>query len=421
MSENNNIHAIKFYRHNSISNPIHDEEIGQDIKIHRLTVEIRNIPLGMSNHNNAREAKLNKTFHKEIKNSLVNSEYSDFTPGLFNLRNSGIVIVAETAHVSENNILVVDFGTKGSIIDGGHTYKIISSIIEDYNANAIDSHMPDEYVQIEIITGLNKKFYSEITEARNTSQKHLEMSFESQKGNFEWLKKALDGKPGLPDFSEKIAWYQNAGTEDGTSYPVDAAYILKVLTTCDIIEWPNGGSHPIVAYNSKEKAVIRHKDNKQNFVAMQDVVLDICRLHDILIARSLKWYNKGTIYKIWDSKKTNADKLIFLSGTDKQSVVLSTKILAEAFAYPMLAAMRQFFEVIDTNEGQKIVWRNGYSFSKVEIMLEEGLGEALATVAYEEMEGLAGDKTSINQLCKDKSIWGSMYARTADFIRDYKK
>lgn len=420
MSTKNNLHEIKYYRHSSISNPVHNEEIGQDIKIHRLTVEIRNIPLGMSNDNNAREAKLNKAFHKEIKNSLVNSEYSDFTPGLFNLRNSGIVIVAETAYVSENNTLVVDFGTKGSIIDGGHTYKIISSIVEDYNANILD-HMPEEYVQVEIITGLNKIFYSEITEARNTSQKHLVMSFESQKGNFEWLKKALDGKPGLPDFSEKVAWYQNAGSEDGTSYPVDAAYILKVLTTCDIIEWPNGGSHPIAAYNSKEKAVTRHKDKKQNFVAMQDIVIDICRLHDILIARSVKWYTKGTVHKIWDSKKTNADKLIFLSGIDKQSVTLSTKILAEALAYPMLAAIRQFFEVINTDEGQKIVWRNGYSFSKVEIMLEEGLGEALTTVAYEEMGGLNGDRMSINHVCKDKSIWASMYAVTADFIRDYNK
>jgi hypothetical protein len=414
MANQDNIFNIRYYRHSSIVNPIQNEEIGNDIKIHRLTVELINLPLGMSNENNAREAKINKSFHKEIKNSIVNSEVSDFTPGLFNLRNSGIVIVAESAQVVDQNILSVNFGSKGSIIDGGHTYKILTSIIEECD----QADIPEEYVQIEIITGLNKAVISEITEARNTSQKHQLLSLQNQGGRLDWLKKAIDGTPGLPDFSEKVAWYQNDGAEDNLDLTVDGAYIIKILTACDIFEWPNGSQHPIASYNSKEKAVARHKNKQQNYTAMKDVVLDICRLHDLMILEASKWYNVGTVHKIFDAKKTNADKLIFLQGQQRQQLLLSNKILVEAFAYPMLSAIRQLMKIVDTDEGPKIVWREGYSLSKVSSMLDDGLGLQLLKVAYQEMGGHSSERMSINHVCKDKNIWSAMYSVVADYVRD---
>jgi hypothetical protein len=413
----NTTFPIKYYRHNSIVNPIQNEEIGNNIKSHTITVELANIPLGMSNEKNAREAEMNKSFHKEMKNSIINPEVSDFTAGLFNLRNGGILILAESAQVIDQNILSINFGSNGSIIDGGHTYLILSSVIQDYNDKKID-HLPEEYVQITVITGLHKSVIAEITEARNTSQKHQLLSLQNQSGRFDWLKKALDGTPGLPDYSEKIAWYQNDGVKENLDLSIDGSHIIKILTTCDIIEWPDGSQHPIASYNSKEKAVSRHKNKQQNYTAMKEIILDICRLHDLMILEASKWYNVGTVHKIFDAKKINADKLVFLQGAQKQQLVLSNKILVEAFSYPMLSAIRQLMKVIDTDNGLKITWREGYSLSKVSSMLDDGLGLNLLKVAYSEMGGHSSERMSINHVCKDKNIWSAMYSVVADYVRD---
>ena len=420
MSTKNTLHHIKYYRHSSVSNPIHNEEIGNDIKIHKVTVQLVNLPLGMSNENNAREAKINKSFHKEMKNSIINPEVSDFTPGLFNLRNSGILIIAETAQVIDQNVLLIDFGSRGSIIDGGHTYKILSSIIEDYNNKKID-YIPEEYVQIEIITGLNKAVVSEITEARNTSQKHQLISLHNQAGKLEWLKKALDsqdpygkqikGKPDGGKYADKIAWYQNDGTEDNEKHTLEASDIIKIISTCDIFDYPDPAKHPINSYNGKEKIVEKFGNKPENFQAMHSMITTICELHDYIIANSRSW-NVKKYQNIFIDKKKYKEKLIFLSGPQLQELSRHEKIIHPAFAFPILSALRQLLKIIETDEGKKIVWKDGYDICKVIEMLNEGLGEKLIEAAH----NVFSDKPVINAVVKNEAIYDKMYATVATFI-----
>ena len=421
MANQNNTFNIKYYRHSSIANPIQNEQVGNDVKIHRITVQLRNLTLLMPNHHNAREAKINKSFHKEMRNSIINPDVSDFTQGLFNLRNSGITIVAENAQIIDQNILAINFGTRGSIIDGGHTYKILSSIIEDYN-NKIIECIPEEYVNIEVITGLNKSVISEITEARNTSQKHQLISLINQSGKLEWLKNAIDHKDaegkqikGMPDsrqYSDKISWYQNDGTEDNEKLILDASYIIQIISTCDIIDYPNAIRHPIKAYNSKEVTVENFANKPENFKSMHDMVATICELHDYIIANARIW-NK-TYQNVFIDKKKYKEKLMFLSGKQLQELSGRNMVLHPAFAFPILSALRQLLKVIETDEGKKIIWKDGYNFSKVVQMLDEGLGQLLVECAHEIMS----ETPVINAIIKKDSIYSKMYGVVGEYVRD---
>ena len=408
---------VSYYSHSSTKNPIINNEIGFNVRVHTLCVPFSKFPLGIPNDKNARAAKLNKAFHKDIKKSLLNADRSDvFTSGLFNLRNSGIVIMADDFVVtkSEDKKGYIDLG-EGSIIDGGHTSRIISSILEDYESGKIPS-VPDEYVVFTIITGLNPRLYSEITEARNTSQKNQAISLANQRQELEFLKSILNGQPGLPNYTEQVAFYQNAEV-DNEDQIIDAAYLLKVLTTCDIIGFPNSDRHPVCAYSSKEKIVERLVDYEKNYHAMKKIGLDILRLRDFIVVNSPSWLTgvSKDIQMIFDTKKSNIDNLVFLSGELKQKARLATKLLSDPIAFPVLSSLRQFMEVVDTSEGEMIVWKDGYDYPRICQLLEDGLAENILIKAYNAFKD-SPTGNSINAVVKHKYIWSETYSTVSDFL-----
>lgn len=405
---------VSYYSHSSMKNPIINNEIGFNVRVHTLCVPFSKFPQGIPNDKNARAAKLNKAFHKDIKKSLLNLDQSDvFTSGLFNLRNSGIVIMADDFIVtkSEDKKGYIDLG-EGSIIDGGHTYKIISSILEDYESGKINS-IPDEYVVFTIITGLNPRLYPEITEGRNTQQKNLAISLSNQRGELEFLKSILDGQPGLPNYTDQVAFYQNAEV-DNEDQIIDAAYLLKVLTTCDIIGFPNSDRHPVCAYSSKEKIVERLVDYEKNYHAMKKIGLDLLRLRDFIVVNSASWIS-SPVQKIFDTKKSNIDNLVFLSGELKQKARLATKLLYDPIAFPVLSSLRQFMEVVDTSEGEMIVWKDGYDYPRICQLLEDGLAENILIKAYNAFKD-SPTGNSINAVVKHKYIWSETYSTVSDFL-----
>lgn len=87
--------TLSYWAHTSMKSPNVNEHVGSDIRIHQVCVAHSQVPFGIPN-TQARQAKLNKAFHKEIKRGLSNPDSSDFTAGLFHLRNQGIVIIAES-------------------------------------------------------------------------------------------------------------------------------------------------------------------------------------------------------------------------------------------------------------------------------------------------------------------------------------
>jgi hypothetical protein len=408
----NNEVVLSYWAHTSIKSPIVNEDIGLDIRVHEVCIAHSQLPLDIPN-NQARQAKLNKTFYKEIKRGLNNPDSYDFTAGLFHLRNQGIVIIAESFEPisGQKKEGLLKLGLSGTIIDGGHTYKIITENNQDYIDGKIEI-IPDEYVTLHIITGLNKMFCPEITEARNTNQKQQAISLAHWRGELIFLQEMLDGQPGLPNYSEKVSFYQNNDVDDEGKI-LNAAMLLKTLTTCDLISFPDGSDHPVEAYNSVERIVNRVSAKQENYKAISKIGLDILRIKDYIVVHSSDWL--PNVQKIFDEKKSKLDTLIFLNGESKQKAVLAKKLLQDSIAYPIVASLRQFMEVIDTPDGKQIVWRDGYSISKIFEILDGGLGAKLLKEAYNAYnDNPTGSST--NAVVKSKYIWGQTYGTVSTYL-----
>lgn len=299
----------------------------------------------------------------------------------------------------------------GTIIDGGHTCKIITENNQDYIDGKIDI-IPDEYVTLYIITGLNKTLCPEITEARNTTQKQQAVSLAHWRGELKFLQEMLDGQPGLPDYSEKVSFYQNNDVDDEDKV-LNAAYLLKTLTTCDLIAFPDESDHPVEAYNSVEKIINRVSDKQENYKAMSEIGLDILRIRDYIIVHSAYW--EPSINIVFDPKKSKLDTLIFLNGESKQKAVLAKKLLVDGVAYPIVASLRQFMKVIDTPDGKKIVWRDGYNISKIFEILDDGLGSKLVRTARNSYSDNPTG-SSHSSVSKNKHIYGQIYSAVSSYL-----
>ena len=410
--ENNEV-KLSYWAHTSMKSPVTNQHVGFNLRVHQVCVRHSEVPFGIPNKQ-ARQAKLNRSFYKDIKNGINNPDSYSFTAGLFSLRNQGIVIIAESFEPIQGNQKqgILKIGSEGTIIDGGHTYKIITSNNQDYIDGKIDI-IPDEYVNLFIITGLNQSLCPEITEARNTTQKQQAISLANHRGELDFLYNILDGTPGLPDYSKQISFYQNADVDDDNRI-VSAAYILKVLTACDLMDFPDGSDHPVEAYSSVGKIVDRVSVKQENYVAMTGIGLDILRIRDYIVAHAASWYG-GNVQVIFDSKKSQLENLIFLNGQSKQHAVLASKLLQEAIAYPILSSLRQFMEVVDSSDGKKIVWRSGYSIGRVIQILDEGLGKDLLQVAYLAFfDNPTG--SNIVAVAKNKYLWAQTYGVVSQYL-----
>jgi hypothetical protein len=412
----NNEVKLSYWAHTSMKSPITNEHIGDNLRVHQVCVAHSKVPFDIPNKQ-ARSAKLNKSFHKQIAYGLNNPDSSEFTAGLFHLRSQGIVIIAESFEPisAQQKEGLLKFGMHGTIIDGGHNYKIITSNNEDY-INGKISIVPDEYVNLFIITGLNKELCPEITEARNTTQKQQAISLANYRGELQFLRDILSSSKqvGMPDYTRQVAFYQNADVDDENQI-LSAAYLLKVLTTCDLIGFPDGSDHPVEAYSSVEKIVNRVSSNQENYIAMSEIGLDIFRIRDYIVAHSASWLSN--VHIIFDTKKSQLDNLIFLNGQSKQHAVLATKLLREPLAYPVLSSLRQFMKVVDSSDGKKIVWRDGYNVGQIMQILDDGLGETLLERVYRSFtENPTG--SNIVSVAKNKYVWAQTYSAVSTYLLD---
>src|SRR5208282_3066238 len=113
------------------------------------------MPEGLPKGANPREQNIDRGIYRDVMSSLLNE---DCTPNTFHLKNKGISILAEEVSKADNDEeLKVRFASsEQGIVDGAHTYEIImrgkSEITE---SNAGESNPINQYVKIEVLTGLD--------------------------------------------------------------------------------------------------------------------------------------------------------------------------------------------------------------------------------------------------------------------------
>lgn len=258
-----------------IPDPVHKKT--HNTERHIFLCRASSLPLGLPYDPNARRPNTNKRVYKTVEDSLLNLPNSG-EPNTFHLKNKGITIVAESVEQQGDDSYVVRLksGLHG-ILDGGHTYSLISQHIE---ARDIPE---DQFVQVEVRVGIPDFWIPEIAGGLNTSVQVQNMSLDMLKGAFSWLQNELRDQ----SYYEQIAWREN----DSGEY--DARDIISFLLALNVELYPQDKTDcPVVAYSSKSKSLDMFESKGDSFLRMKDMVKDILILWDTISFEAAEIWNK---------------------------------------------------------------------------------------------------------------------------------
>jgi len=358
------------------------------------------MPEGLPKGANPREQNIDRGIYRDIMKSLLNE---DCTPNTFHLKNKGISILAEEVTKAENDEeLVVRFSSpEQGIVDGGHTYEIINSgksKIAELNQG--EGNSINQYVKIEVLTGIDSNLITEIAGGLNTAVQVQRMSLADLGNEFEWIKEELAKK----NFLQYVAFKQNEVKD------FDARDIVRLLDLFNISEFPNNGTaYPIRAYTSKE-SVLKHylmkedgqKEYVDNYRRLCPILNDILILHDTISAYGRDLYNEG------GGKR--GGRLKFIEGDSKGHKLFKFPFIEKEGSYrlsggalmPMLGAFRA--AVIEDPKSKNIIWRNG-GFSDVIRLWKEAAKDLMETT-QETSEELGRNPNAIG---KSKKHWAFLH------------
>jgi hypothetical protein len=272
---------------------------------HILLCAVEDIPAGLPLEKaNVRPQNTNRRVYREVAKHLRN-ENDEGSKNTFHLKNKGITILADEVNQDgeDQDVYEIVFGsdTQG-IVDGGHTYKII---IENQKRIAeanrlLESNKPlfeeakqsriEQYVKLEILTGLNSGITTEIARGLNTAVQVQEQTLANHAGRFDWIKDDLASLPCL----KQIAFREN---EDGQ---LDAADIIRILELFNITDYPNDSSsrHPIRAYTGKENVLASYLNDDTPILKLRPLLKDILVLHDTISFEAHGLWNKSAPKRI---------------------------------------------------------------------------------------------------------------------------
>ena len=310
-----------------------------------FVVPVKDLPKGLPTDANARSQKLNTRVAREIKESLFDIDCEKST---FHLKNNGITILAEKVQRSKNDDQKyrVEIDEGQGIVDGAHTYKIIVEAQED-NEGLPD----DQYVSIDILTGIESDWIADISGGRNTTVQVARMSIENLKGRFDWMKEELREEP----YYGKIGWEENDSGE------FDARDLIALLSMFNVDLYPNDGeSHPAPAYSGKEQVLKRFQSDRSSFESMRPLLKDILVLHDTI---------RCDYRSIWNAqmgKNSRAGGMSISEKRRKQGELWSFIFtgqrseyrMVNGALYPILAAFRWF--VRKHPDTGLAYWRDGF-------------------------------------------------------------
>jgi hypothetical protein len=206
---------------------------------------------------NPREQNLASKVARKIRDGFLGPE----TGSLFHLLNRGLLLSAESVSYDnqkdEITIVMSNLRTHG-IVDGGHTYKVITG-----NQAAISE---PRYVTLEIMTGVEDDF-EEIAGARNTSVQVKEKSLAELEGKLDNIKAAIKGLP----FENDVAYKENEEK---------AIDVQDVVAIFSIFHNERNTTHPVYAYSSKGRTLQVYLEDVGGYKKLASVAKEIFKLHD---------------------------------------------------------------------------------------------------------------------------------------------
>ena len=358
---------------------------------HIFTVSAKRIPHGIGFEPNARQPKIQKRVYKKVINSLLQKDES--APGTFHLKNKGITIIANSVRQSGADLYEIELeSSQHGIIDGGHTYEIITK-------HQDDPDLPDnQYVNVEVRVGIPDIWISDIAGGLNTTVQVQDMSLDDLAGKFEWLKSEIRGEP----YYNRIAWSEN------DTHDHDARDIISMLLCFNIVLYPNDGDkHPLEAYSRKASALQQFENTPQSFERMRPILKDILKFHDIVSKEGRDLYNRDTdgsagnlafVEKRSTKQSANGEyEFIFTKKT-------ATHRLVTGALYPMMAAFRWYVqEDSESKNMSDMKWDGGF-----ERVLDawHDIGSNLMKATHNTSNELGRNPQSVG---KSKNHWSNLH------------
>jgi len=178
---------------------------------------------------------------RKNKNVKYMIEQLEIDPINFRRKNEGISIIAKRATIDEaNKTVIFEMDQYQGIINGGHTYHVISKYGVD-----------EALVRVEINTGVPNNLTAEIAASRNSSKKLAIESELNHDGLFDWVKESIS-----IDLNEEVYFYEG---DDGS---IGVGELLQVANI--ICPGKKTIENAKRSYNSKGSILTSLKNNKLN-------------------------------------------------------------------------------------------------------------------------------------------------------------
>ena len=358
---------------------------------HLFTVKADDVPQGLPKAPNPRAQKTDRGIYRDVRKSLLNEEG---TPNTFHLKNKGMTLLADDVRDLGESTFELQFGPDQGIVDGAHTYEIIlegqDRIAESREAD--NGSTIDQYVKIEVLTGVPEDLWVEIAGGLNTAVQVQDWSLANLKDQFDWIKDLLASEP----YARKIAYREN---EADTAY--DVRDIIVLLEMFNIFDYTNDGEeHPTKTYNNKSDVLDRYLADPAKYIKLAPILKDILRLHDVISLTAREKHNavggKAGKLTFMEHKLRGTWSFVFIGKTGEYR-------LNRAALFPMLGAFR--WMVTDTPTG--VAWRGG--FDQVLKIWDESASELMrATQATSEEYG-----RKLTALGKSRNHWATLHSTVA--------
>jgi hypothetical protein len=364
---------------------------------HILFVRATDIPDGLPKDPNPRAQKIDRLIYKEVGKHLLNEEG---TPDTFHLKNKGITLIADGVRRNDRdeNVYEVTFGEGHGIVDGGHTYEILRKHRDEVEElDAGEGEGINQFVKLEIVTGLTSDLVPEIARGLNTAVQVQEMSLADLRNEFEWIKDTLAGEP----YVDQIAFRENEPR------PYDARDLVVLMYLFNVADFPNNkGSYPVQAFSSKSVVLKNYLDdrkanNGEKYLKLRPILKDILVLHDTISAEARELHNKGG---------GKGGKLAFMESRQRGKFEFpftgeeSEYRLRRGALFPMLGAFRWMAE--EGPDGN-VQWTGGF-----ENVLEmwRKTGTELMRATQETSEELGRNPNAIG---KSRNQWATLHSTVA--------
>jgi hypothetical protein len=337
---------------------------------------------------NVRDPKLTGAVPDAIRDGFHNY------PDMFLFMNRGIVLAVDCAtfdnKTSTVTISLSDPSLHG-LLDGGHTYNIV--LEETRNLSE------PQFIKVEILEGFSGENITQVVDARNTSNQVRDESLMNLAGEFEDLKKALQGA----SYFQQIAFKEFETDSQGNQKSIDIREIIAILTAFDRDNFDDK-VHPINAYRSKAACLKHFKDHTKSYKRIYPLAQEILALYDHIQEKLPELYNtvrgktgnvsggkfgKLTGVSVYEGKRYC--ELPF-TGTKSRYGVPS------GFIYPILGAFRALLEL----KGGRYVW--GKNLNPREL-IDGDLGLKLADT----IGNFALDAQNPSKTGKSPLVWQACY------------